>query len=119
MVRCPSPSPGGCPHHSVQPVRVIRLERADNEELIYYCPSCDPCPVCHSDSKSDGPPPYPADPGVLPIFPAVSCFESSAERWCRVPITIPIMMFLTEAVFCGGWRRLIIPHFLAIIFCCL
>ncbi|KAJ7430506.1 hypothetical protein B0H11DRAFT_2392304 [Mycena galericulata] len=93
--------------HFDQPLRAVRVETYDSDdEDVYYCPRCDPCPICDAPPKPacDAPPAY--------THPA-----ADGRPTLSVPISLPIMIFLFEAYFLGGWRQLVIPHILAILCC--
>ncbi|KAF8184600.1 hypothetical protein K438DRAFT_1766288 [Mycena galopus ATCC 62051] len=84
--RTRSPNP-----RRLKPVRAVRLERGEDDEVIYFCPSCDPCPICCAAHKRDEPPSYHAD----------------LERGLRVPITPAFVPYPTICVIfpCVSMRR--------------
>lgn len=43
---------------------------------------------------------------------------SSEPARFTIPLTIPIIIFLVEGLFLGGWRQLLIPHLIGLLFCC-
>ncbi|KAJ7431595.1 hypothetical protein B0H11DRAFT_2298156 [Mycena galericulata] len=78
------------------PLRAVPVETYDSDdEDVYYCPRCDPCPICDAPPKPacDAPPAY--------THPA-----ADGRPTLSVPISLPIMIFLFEAYFLGGWRQL-------------
>ncbi|KAF8145072.1 hypothetical protein K438DRAFT_1782294 [Mycena galopus ATCC 62051] len=84
--RTRSPNP-----RRLKPVRAVRLERGEDDEVIYFYPSCDPCPICCAAHKRDEPPSYHAD----------------LERGLRVPITPAFVPYPTICVIfpCVSMRR--------------
>ncbi|KAF7371756.1 hypothetical protein MVEN_00032200 [Mycena venus] len=83
---------------------LISYKRDDSDAddgVLYFCTKCDNCPLCDSKPKDRVPPLY----------------VVSHDLRLTVPLSVPIIIFLTEALFLGDWRPLLVPHIIGLIFC--
>ncbi|KAJ7265277.1 hypothetical protein C8J57DRAFT_1511839 [Mycena rebaudengoi] len=101
---------------SLSPLRAVHIaDDSDSDDgVTYFCENCDPCPVCLAPPKASPsqaatqatPPPSPVDGHRWPVPRAI-------------PITVPFVIFLTEAYFLGGWKQLVLPYVIGTIVCLL
>ncbi|KAJ7242230.1 hypothetical protein C8J57DRAFT_1526273 [Mycena rebaudengoi] len=99
-----------------EPLRAVHIADDSNSDdgVTYFCENCDPCPVCLAPPKASPsqaatqatPPPSPVDGHRWPVPRAI-------------PITVPFVIFLTEAYFLGGWKQLVLPYVIGTIVCLL
>ncbi|KAJ6467975.1 hypothetical protein C8R47DRAFT_1078474 [Mycena vitilis] len=110
MVRCPSAPPGMRTHFSLeQPLTPIKIEdyTDDEDDLMYYCENCDPCPVC-------GSPPIASNPSLLRSqLPP----PRKQHRTLTVPLSLPVTIFIVESWIAGDWRHLVLPYLIGIALC--
>ncbi|KAJ7253833.1 hypothetical protein C8J57DRAFT_1518999 [Mycena rebaudengoi] len=101
---------------NTMPLRAVHIaDDSDSDDgVTYFCENCDPCPVCLAPPKASPsqaatqatPPPSPVDGHRWPVPRAI-------------PITVPFVIFLTEAYFLGGWKQLVLPYVIGTIVCLL
>ncbi|KAJ7605474.1 hypothetical protein DFH06DRAFT_1147404 [Mycena polygramma] len=119
MVRCPSVSSGMRTHFSLeQPLTPIKIEdySDDEDDLIYYCENCDPCPVCGSppivETQDTQPPPVAA-----PTTAQAAPHPARPLAFQTVPLSLPVTIFIVESWIAGDWRHLILPYLIGIALC--
>ncbi|KAJ7166525.1 hypothetical protein C8R43DRAFT_946073 [Mycena crocata] len=104
------------------PLTTVKIEEeSDNEDgTIWYCENCDPCPVCGAPPQIPAAPQAPAA-AAPPVRSSPRARVNDVLRVeynpLTVPIAFPIAVFCAEWYLLGGWRQLIIPHLIGLLFC--
>ncbi|KAJ6467979.1 hypothetical protein C8R47DRAFT_1078478 [Mycena vitilis] len=119
MVRCPSAPPGMRTHFSLeQPLTPIKIEdyTDDEDDLMYYCENCDPCPVCGSPPIAETQQPQPP-PVAAPTTAQAAPHTARPLAFQTVPLSLPVTIFIVESWIAGDWRHLVLPYLIGIALC--
>ncbi|KAJ7843204.1 hypothetical protein B0H14DRAFT_2585846 [Mycena olivaceomarginata] len=91
------------------PIKIQDVSDVEDEDVIYFCPNCDSCPVC------DSPPKATQAATTQSVAPNPTNVPARQLLPLSVPLSVPIVIFMVEGYFQGGWWHLIIPYLIAII----
>ncbi|KAJ7620518.1 hypothetical protein DFH06DRAFT_1144051 [Mycena polygramma] len=88
-----------------QPVAQVKIEDISDDEgdTLYYCPCCDPCPFCDT-----------VQPTAAPAAQAPNARPFALPR---IPLTVPVIVFLLEVWIQGGAKNLLLPYLIGIALC--
>ncbi|KAJ6498487.1 WD40-repeat-containing domain protein [Mycena vitilis] len=117
VVQSHKPPPMRTPQRCA-PLTPIKIEdyTDDEDDLMYYCENCDPCPVCGSppivETQEAQPPPVAA-----PTTAQAAPHPARPLAFQTVSLALPVTIFIVEAWIAGDWRHLVVPYLIGIALC--
>ncbi|KAJ6451365.1 hypothetical protein C8R47DRAFT_1229891 [Mycena vitilis] len=117
VVQSHKPPPMRTPQRCA-PLTPIKIEdyTDDEDDLMYYCENCDPCPVCGSPPVAETQQPQPP-PVAAPTTAQAAPHTARPLAFQTVPLSLPVTIFIVESWITGDWRHLVLPYLIGIALC--